>query len=380
MALEQNANLSAAGERVRAAEGLKVQSGLKPNPRLFLQTENSRIPTAGVPFRYPQDTDNFAYLSRVFETGGKRQRRVELASESVRTASLSVDVQRAQIAFRVLSAYWNAAAAQRLAATLTESQNVLAQTVEYHRHRVQEGSLPEADLIRVQLEYQQVAIARQNAEQESRRMLQQLYREIGVPVPLVTGIKLTGRIDALDEMTAIHVEQAVERRADVKTAVQVVEQTRAATRLQQANAVPDPEALFGYKRTAGLNTVVAGVQINLPFQNRNQGAIAAAVAEESAAVSALRAARVAARTEIETLLGEYEQKRDLVRRMFPPLREQANETRRIADAVYREGASDLLRLLDAERVRIQTETLYIRSLLDYRQAAVSLRSAIGELP
>ena len=46
--------------------------------------------------------------------------------------------------------------------------------------------------------------------------------------------------------------------------------------------------------------------------------------------------------------------------MLPTLRSQALETSRIAQAVYREGASDLLRLLDAERTRLQAEALYIR--------------------
>jgi hypothetical protein len=40
--------------------------------------------------------------------------------------------------------------------------------------------------------------------------------------------------------------------------------------------VPDPEFLAGYKRTGGFDTVIVGVQINLPFRNRNQGSIAAA--------------------------------------------------------------------------------------------------------
>jgi len=47
----------------------------------------------------------------------------------------------------------------------------LDQTVQYQRNRVQEGSLPEADLIRVQLEYQQVAINHLNADQEARRLV-----------------------------------------------------------------------------------------------------------------------------------------------------------------------------------------------------------------
>jgi cobalt-zinc-cadmium efflux system outer membrane protein len=377
LALERNAYLSAASARVTAAEGLRVQAGLKPNPRLFLQTENARIPNA-TPFRYEQDTDNFGYVSRIFEAGGKRQRRVDLASEHLRAADLSVELQRAELASRVLLAYWNAAGAQRLASVLSESLNVLDQTVQYQRNRVQEGSLPEADLIRVQLEYQQVAISQRNAEQDAKRLLQLLFREIGVPPePQIT---LTGDIAVVEPIPPIDLEAAVERRADVRLAAQGVQQAQAASRLQKANAVPDPELLLGYKRTLGFNTIVAGVQINLPFQNRNQGAIAAAAADEVGAASTLRAARTAARTEIEALLGEYQQKRELIEGMLPTLRDQANQTRRIADAVYREGASDLLRLLDAERVRIQTETLYVHSVLDYRQAAINLQTALGQLP
>jgi outer membrane protein TolC len=62
------------------------------------------------------------------------------------------------------------------------------------------------------------------------------------------------------------------------------------------------------------------------------------------------------------------------------MRSRADQTRRIAEAVYREGASDLLRLLDAERVRLQAETLYIRALTDYRQASINLQIALGLLP
>ncbi len=94
--------------------------------------------------------------------------------------------------------------------------------------------------------------------------------------------------------------------------------------------------------------------MNLPFRNRNQGAIAAASAEESAANATLRGVRVAARAEIVAALEEYQQKQRVVRQMLPTSG-QALKTSRIAQAVYREGASDLLRLLDAERTRLQAE-------------------------
>jgi outer membrane protein, heavy metal efflux system len=377
LALEKNAGMAAASARVSAAEGLRTQAGLKPNPRFILQSENARL-AGSSPFRYSQDTDNFAYVTQVLEAGGKRQSRVDLASQNVRLNELSLASRRAQLGAGVLSAYWVAAGAQRLASALADSVGVLDRVVQYHRDRVREGSLPEADLIRVQLEQQQVAIDYRNAEQDARRSLLLLFREMGISEQ--TDFRLAGEFATVPPVPQLEIGEAVERRPDVQFALQSVKQAQAALRLQKSNAVPDPEVVFGYKRTTGFNAIVAGVQLNLPIRNRNEGSISAAAADETAAAASLRATRTAARTEIAALQGEYEQKRQLVEQVLPTMRAQAAETSRIADAVYREGASDLLRLLDAERVRIQTETLYVRSVIAYRQAAISLQTALGILP
>jgi outer membrane protein TolC len=60
--------------------------------------------------------------------------------------------------------------------------------------------------------------------------------------------------------------------------------------------------------------------------------------------------------------------------------QRADESARIALAAYREGGADLLRLLDAQRVRIELETLYYRTLSEYRQSIVALETAMGVNP
>ena len=82
-ALRQHPVLQASEQRIRVAEGFRRQAGLMLNPRLILQSENTR-PYG--PFVWLRDTDNFAYLQQTFETGGKRDRRVELASAGQRRA------------------------------------------------------------------------------------------------------------------------------------------------------------------------------------------------------------------------------------------------------------------------------------------------------
>jgi hypothetical protein len=52
LALEpKNARMAVASARVSAAEGLRTQAGLKPNPRFILQSENARL-AGSSPFRY----------------------------------------------------------------------------------------------------------------------------------------------------------------------------------------------------------------------------------------------------------------------------------------------------------------------------------------
>ena len=83
-ALVSNPLLTVVAARVDVAEGLRGQAGLSPNPRLIVQLENTRF-WGSPPFSYPQDTATYAFMAQTFETGGKRNRRVELATENVRS-------------------------------------------------------------------------------------------------------------------------------------------------------------------------------------------------------------------------------------------------------------------------------------------------------
>src|SRR3954462_12341784 len=81
-ALQNNPQVQVAQSRTQAARGQRTQAGLKPNPRLFLQSEDVRAwGTPAVP--YWQGTEEYAYVGQVFETAGKRNRRVDVASSDV---------------------------------------------------------------------------------------------------------------------------------------------------------------------------------------------------------------------------------------------------------------------------------------------------------
>lgn len=397
LALEQHQTLRAADANVAAGEALRRQAALSPNPRFTFQVENLRGERAGAPFAFERDADTFLYGSQVLEVAGKRKKREAFFAAGADTRARGRDLLATQIAARVSVAYWTAVGAAREQALIEESRANFDRIVQYHRDRVNEGAMAEADLLRVLIEQDRQSVAVAAAEQEATRARLLLFREMGIAPQSLSaasgsgierdgasdseseGVRLTGDLERRQELPPIDVDAAIARRADVQAARQAHEEAAANVRLQQANAIPDPDIVGGYKRTAGYNTVIAGLQIDIPIRNRHQGTIAAANADARAAEAQAKAIERQARIDIAAARATYDKRRAILDDTLPRLRERARESSRIAEGAYREGGADLLRLLDAERTRLDAELLYLRALTDYQRAIVELKAALGVL-
>jgi outer membrane protein, heavy metal efflux system len=376
-ALTGNARLAGALARIGVAEGLRKQAGLSPNPRLILQLENSRF-WGNPPFSYPQDTASYAFVAQTLETGGKRDRRVALATENIRSSELEMQLQRYQIVSRVSTAYWAAAGGARVRDLLQEEVVNFDRVVQFNRDRVREGAAPEVDLLRIEVERDRLASLARTAAQDAERTRIALFREMGkLEFPPVVFADVLEEVHTVGPLT---LDQVLERRPDMTLAREAIEQARANLHLQQANAKPDPDLHFGYERIAGVDTFYAAAQIPLPIRNRNQGQIEAAAGEMRAAESSVAATEAAIRSELESAMRDYESRQKLLDETLRPMRARANDVYQIVDAAYRETGSDLLRLLDAERIKIETEVMYARALSEFQQSAVALETAQGTLP
>ena len=144
----------------------------------------------------------------------------------------------------------------------------------------------------------------------------------------------------------------------------------ARSKLERANRRPDLDVLAGYKRTNGLNTAIAGLQLNLPIFDRNQGARASAEKDILAPQESLLAIRAILNTELAIAQKQFEIRRDQVLSRYRPLRHRAMEISSISRAAYLEGGTDLLRLLDPERLRTDAQVAYVLALLEYHLTGV----------
>ena len=183
-----------ADARVEEARGRLRQAGLGLNPRLFLQSEDLR-PWADN-FSFPDQTEDYGYLSQTFELDGKRTKRVALGNTRLKQAEAERDLRRREIAGAVSSAYWNAVSLQRVHDLLADDLKSVDDVVRYHKERVDAGAMRGVDLLRMQIERDRLDISLQSANREAVQAKLELFRQMGVAA---TDQALSGRLEDLPQ-------------------------------------------------------------------------------------------------------------------------------------------------------------------------------------
>ena len=373
-AINQRPELQAAVQVEASTAQLRRQAGFIPNPRLFYQSENLR---PGVDFT--QGVDTYAYGTEVLEVSGRRGARIATADSAVNRSQLTFEQQKRSIELRVAQTYWDTLRLQYLRLLAEQSVGYYREILDYNEKRFNEGKIAEADLLRVRLEE-----ARAEANTESSRLAeaeakQTLAREMGLAT--AENWRLSESFELLSEPTNPDPADSPQNdRIEVKLAQQAIDTARANLRTQKAQGRPDVDALFGYKRTAGFNTMIAGFQMNLPIFDRNKAAVAAARFDVEANRSTLSAVEQQSASDLALARMSYETWKRQVTDRYRPLLDQAVDIANISRAAYREGGTDLLRLLDAERLRVDTQTAWVEALGNYHQSVLSLEYAEGLEP
>lgn len=379
MALAQHPAIPAAAARISAAMALQQQAGLRPNPSVTVESENWRA--WGEPgFKPAQDLDLFIFGSQTLETAGKRSRRIDLASQDYKIAELEKLALEWRIRQDVRLVFLKALLAQKQLALLEENGRYFEQVIEYHRVRVEQGAMAEVNLIRVQLEGERFRLEEQMARTEAERQRIELLRAMGLA---------ESRADfSLEEITpapslemtlsgAALLAQAREHLPNILMAEAILARARTQVELEKSLAKPDWAVTFGYKRTAGFNTMLAGVSVPLPLFNKNEGSIASSEMEVRRAEHSVREilARVAA--DIGGAAAGAQRRQEMLSRMQKGILGQAEDSLRISLAAYQEGGSDLLRLLDAQKVRNEVRLMYARTQMEYMISLAELENAAG---
>jgi cobalt-zinc-cadmium efflux system outer membrane protein len=363
-------------DQVDAARGFARQARLRPNPRIYLQSEDLR-PWAS-DFDFANQTEDYAYLGQTFEMDGKRGKRIDVANANIRRSQAEQQLFEQQIAGRVASAYWAAVASARIVKLLEDDLSAVDETVRYHKERVDAGAMRGADLLRMQIERDRLMMSLQVARRDMTLARLELFRQMDRP--LDPQVQLTDPIDNLAPIQSHTMATVLTSRADVVAAREAVAAAQANIKLQRAVGVPDIDVLGGYKRNNADNTLYGSVQIQLPFSNRNQGEVQRSQATLQLAQDQLQLVEMSVHADVTSAEEGYSRQREIVEHVLPDMRSRAQQNLAIMNDAYRTGGIDLLRYIDAERTAIDVEVNALRSLADYQQSALRLTLAYGARP
>lgn len=375
--LRRNLAVEAARFEVGVAEAERVGARLRPRPGVTVTAENVKI-SGDTPFNRLYEVG--LTVEQPIELGNRQGLRAEVAERTVTVAEARLTEVLQRRLFDLRRTYYEASLARALHSIARENRENFSELVRFNTVRFEEGYIAEGELIKVRLERikfdSSVASAALALRQANVRLLELLGES---EFERAANLDVTTRMEAgraqLD--LAVLRQTALANRADIKVAESQVALTGSISELERSRGKGDVTPYAGYRRVGVDNTVVAGVTVPLPFGNRNQGGVARAEAEERVAEANVRLARNRALAEVESAFRAYETAREQVNVYEAGILRQADESHDIALVAYREGATELITLLDAQRTRSEVRANYYRVLFDYYTSIFQLGLATG---
>ncbi len=370
LAAERSPALAAQAYHERAAEGLIEQAGLRPNPTLEVALENV-LGTGRV--QGVRSLETTVQASQTFERGGRREKRVALASRDRDTAAREFAVRRTEILGAAASAYVAALAAQQRLALAAEPLRLARETIAVIDSRVRAGvaSQIESARARAALVSAEAEFARTEAALVSARAA--LAATWGGNLTEVGTLAGAIRIpETLPAETALRVRLAAHPRIDWQAAV--VAARRASLGLEQAQATQDVTASGGvrFHRDGTDAAFVAGVSVPIPYRNKNQGNIRAARETLAGAEHTVRAVESelggAFTAAWQDLVAAHTVAQKLRREALPATEEAYTAVRR----AYEAGPIPLIDVLDAQRALVALRRDILAAESDYAAAIVRI--------
>lgn len=365
---------SAAAISAAAAETARV-AGRPLNPLFEFRTENwTPSSSTSLPL------DVWAVVSQPIELGGKRALRRAIAAADHDRAQAALSLVDRDLAMRVTTLYFQALRARATLSTVASSRDGLSTLVDTMRQRLDEGYVAESDLLRFRAEAARLDIDVARAQLELSRNLDALAAVLGMTTRFAAEQLVVPASISPPAADGDAIAAAIERHPEVLAASARIARADRTVALERARRLPDPAVTTGFKQTLGIGTIVAAITTSIPLFDRNDASRATALGELRAATAERNAARMRLTSEASTLVNTALALADRSRRAQAELLAPSEGVRTAARVAFEEGAVDVLKLIDAERVYADVNRIVLDLQLEAASAAIEARIALGEEP
>lgn len=412
--IERNLLVMAARYQVEATRAARLIAGYKLNPTLTVGAE--QIPFySPLPGSFPRflktNSDagaNPVYTFRfdqILERGGKREFRTAAAEEQLKASEAQMlDAVRTQV-FQLRRAFTAATLARENLKLAEETERQYTQTQTLTQAKVDQGDIARVELYRVgagRLQYQQAVLQARTAYDGAIRDLLNLLgaREGDVsssiaettslrpmvgaapqmpdslrnaPLEILAGFDDRPISQSLNQLRAF----ALAERPDVLAARHLLASAESNAQLAFAQRMRDVDIGYEYQRVGSDHSAGIVVQVPLFIHNDQRAVYNQAEAQKRAAEAQLKQAELQAVTDVEKAYQSYLSARRVLDLYSTENLEQLQRLRTVATVSYKEGASSLFELLDAQRAYNAAMTAYNQARSDYQLTLWDLEQATG---
>jgi cobalt-zinc-cadmium efflux system outer membrane protein len=388
-ALAENLELRAARAEVDAARGRLRQATLRPNPMLDLGAQQSAT---------GPDNNIMVGMTLPLELNRRKEGRIGVAEREVEMKAAQVADRERGLRADVRMKAGELLAAQRNLRITEQLLDVNRKAFGLMRERVRRGAVPplEENLMLVEV----------NRLDATRRMLEsrvEVFRlQMKTLVSLEPDAPLSIRGDLNPTPVSLNRETGLTRaltgRQDLMAAQAEAAMAGAKVRKEEAEGRWDASINVGYMRqnfgydlrgltdngeTRGITDIFhyigGGVTVMLPLRNRNQGNIAAALAEAQGAERRMDFVTLTIRQEVAAAFTQYEAAQSSLQIYAQGVREIARQNLEVVRKAYDLGRTSLLDVIAEQRRYIEVEMGYTESLKQVYDAVIDIERVVSTL-
>jgi len=378
MALRRNPSISQASASVRAAQALRRQAGLYPNPTIgYTGDEINR----GSVFNYGE---HGMFVEQRFVTGGKLGIAKKIAEQEIAQSQAEVEAQRQRVLNSVRALYYQALGEQRLIQVRSQLVAIARRAVQTTSELQNVGQADRPDFLAVDIEAQRLELGLVTARNAWDRTWRQLAAVTGNPD--LRPSLLEGNIEELPKLAFDEALQKIFTESPELRVAQVgVTRSELAVSQAKAAVVPDLFARAGihYNRERlELNNRPVGWQssaevgVQIPIFNRNQGNIAAARADAERASLAVERTRLNLRSRLAAAYREYQDSVAAVDRYKTVMIPRAQEAYDLYLRNFRSMAAAYPQVIIAQRNLFQLQEDYVTTLVSAWRRTVEIQGLL----
>ena len=374
LALERNPMIASAQSVIAQNEGRRIEAGAYPNPTITVQTADAalRDPSTG-----RRMGERAMSLSQPLEWPGKRAARQDAAEAGFAGATVGLEESKLNLIAEVKTAFYDLLLAERTVDLLQQNLEIVQEVARIVKARVRSGEGPQFESVKADVE---VLKAKQEMTKAKNAVRVKL-----VGLDTLTAGALGPRYKVQGDFRSIRdrldPEQMATRDLSQHPTLQrqgkLVEQAEFTVSKERQSRMPDVTLFGGYAREVGREAVIAGMSVPTPLWYRQQGHIATALGTQRKEEAELIRARNDLTRAINQHAREAETAQDQILVYEEGLLKQAQEALRIAQLSFRQGATSLLDVLDAQRVQRQITVDYNLARFELSLALTRFERALG---